>query len=148
VLLNLPDRNLPTADRVALLAIRSQLPPVNIRMTVLASLSHVGKNRLDVTLDAGHRLMQAAQRVSRLIVVEFRNGADGSPSICGVAVLARHIQIPVRTMRTCGGLGRRASRESGKREKRHAKQTTHTPNPPHDSPLALVTVQKRIEIKR
>lgn len=115
VLLDLLDRNLPPADCMALLAIRSQLSPVNIRMTVLASLSHVGEYGLDVTLDAGHGLVHAAQRVSRLIVVEFRNGADGSPSICRVTVLARHVQITVWTVGACGGLRLRASRRSGKR---------------------------------
>ena len=126
---------------MALLAIRSQLPPVNIRMTVLASLSHVREYGFHVTLNAGHGLVHATQRVSRLIVVEFRNGADGSPSICRVAVLTRHVQITVRTVRAGGGL--RASRESGEPYKHHDNGIEHTPTPPHDSPLALVTATKR-----
>lgn len=116
VLLDLLDRNLPPADRVALLAIRSQLPSVNVRVTILASLSDFGEYRLDVTLRAGHRLVHAAQRVSRLIVIEFGNRADGSPSICRVAVLARHVQIAVRTVCNSRGLRRRASRGSGKHQ--------------------------------
>jgi hypothetical protein len=143
VLLDLLDRNLPTADRMALLAIRSQLPPMNIRMTVLASLSHVGEHRFDVTLDAGDGLVHAAQRVSRLIVIKFRNGADGSPAICRMTVLARHAQIPVGTVGACGTLRMRAPRKAGERENRHEKPTKYTSTPPHDSPLALVTATNR-----
>ena len=143
VLLDLLDRNLPTADGMALFAIRSQLPPVYIRVTVLASLPNVGKHWLDVALHTGHRLVHAAQWVSRLIVVEFRNGADGPPSIRRMAVLAGHVQIPVWTVGASRGLRIRASRESRKREKRHQKHTKNTPTPPHDSPLALVTETDR-----
>ena len=99
VLLDLLNRNLPSANRVALLAIGSQLPPVNIRVAVLASLPNVGEHRLYVALGAGHRLVHAAQRISRLIVIEFGNGADRLPSARGVAVLARNVQIAVRAVR-------------------------------------------------
>ena len=54
VLLNLLDRNLPSPDGVTLLAIGSQLPLVNVGVTVLASLSDIAEYRLDVTLDAGY----------------------------------------------------------------------------------------------
>ena len=115
MLLDLLDRHRPTSDRVALLAIRSQLPLVNIRMAVLASLPNVGEYRLDVALDAGDRLVHAAQRVARLIMIKLRNRPDGFPSGRRMAVLTRKVQIPVWTMRTSGCLRLRTSRESGKR---------------------------------
>ena len=98
VLLNLLNGNLPSPDRVALLTVRSELPLMNIGMAVLASLTDIAEYRLDVTLRARHRFVHAQEWVSRLIVIEFRNGADGSPSIGGVAVLARYVQISVRTV--------------------------------------------------
>ena len=45
--------------------------------------------------------MQAAQRVARLVVIEFGNRADRLPRAGGMAVLAGNIKIPVRTVRTC-----------------------------------------------
>lgn len=121
MLLDLLARNLPAADRVALFAIGSQLPPVNIRVAVLASLSDVGEHRLDVTLDAGDGLVHAAQRVSRLVVVKFRNRADGFPPGRRVTVLTRDVQVAMRTVRSSGGLRLRASRHSGKCQQQHCK---------------------------
>jgi hypothetical protein len=100
VLLDLLDRHLPTAHGVALFAIRSQLPLVNVRMAVLASLPDVREYGLHVTLDAGHRLVHAAQGVSCLIVIEFWNRTDRFPSGSCVTVLTRDVQISVRTVRT------------------------------------------------
>ena len=60
MLLNLLDGDIPSTDRVALLAVRSQLPIVNVGVTILAVLSNVGENRPDVTFSATHRLMHAA----------------------------------------------------------------------------------------
>lgn len=98
VLLHLPNGNLPSANSMALLAVCAQLALVNIGVAVLASLTDIVEYRLDVTLRARHRFVHASEWVSRLIVIEFRNGADGSPSIGGVAVLARYVQISVRTV--------------------------------------------------
>jgi hypothetical protein len=101
VLLNLLDRNLPAAHRMALLAIRSQLPLVNVRVAVLASLSNVSEHWLHVALHARHGLMHPAQRILGLIVIEFRNCADRLPSRRRVTVLTWHVQISVRTVCTC-----------------------------------------------
>lgn len=100
VLLDLLNRNLPPAHRMARLAVRSQLPLVNISVAVLAALAHIGKYRLHVALRASHRLVHAAQRVASLIVVEFWNRADRLPSGCRVTVLTGSIQIAVGAMRT------------------------------------------------
>lgn len=90
MLLHLPDGDLPSTDRVALLAICSQLPLVNVSVAILATLSNVGENRPDVTLSAAHRLVHAAQRIFRLVVIEFRSPADWLPCVRRVAVLTRN----------------------------------------------------------
>lgn len=61
-----------------------------------------------MALYAGHRLVHAAQRRARLVVIEFRNGPDRLPRVRRVAVLTGNVQISVRTVRTSGGLRLRA----------------------------------------
>lgn len=100
MLLNLSNRDLPTTDRVALLAARSQLPLVNVGVTILATLSNIGENRPDVTFSAAHGLMHAAQRVFGLVVIEFWSAADWFPRGRCVAVLARNAQGAVWIMRS------------------------------------------------
>jgi len=116
VLLHIFNRDRPSADGVALLAIRAQLTLVNIGVAVLAALPDVGENHLHVTLDASDTGVHTAQRIARLVVVELRNCADRLPAIRGVTVLARNDQIAVWTTRAFGGLRSSASRERGKRE--------------------------------
>ena len=60
MLLDLLHADLPSLNRVALLAVGSQLPPVNIGMAILAALPHIRKHRLHMALHAGHRLVHAA----------------------------------------------------------------------------------------
>ena len=100
MLLNLPNGDLPATDRVALLAVRSQLALVNVGMTILTTLSNVGENQPNVTFSAAHGLVHAAQGIFGQIVIEFGNSADGFP--CGrcVTVLARNAQVTVWTMRS------------------------------------------------
>ena len=100
MLLYLPNRDLPTPDRVALLAVRSQLTLVNVGVTILATLSHTRENRPDVTFSAVHGLVHAAQRVFGLVVIEFWSAADWFPRGRCVAVLARNAQAAVWTMRS------------------------------------------------
>jgi hypothetical protein len=104
VRLDVFDRNLPSPHRVTLLAIGAQLTPVNIGMAVLAVLTDVAENHLLVTSRAGHRSMHSAQRITSLIVIEFRDGTDWLPAVGSVAVLAGNRQIAVRTTRAFGTL--------------------------------------------
>ena len=60
VILNLLHRDLPAAHAMTLLAIRSQLPPVDICVAILAALSNVAEYWLNVALGAGHRGMHAS----------------------------------------------------------------------------------------
>lgn len=131
VLLDLRDRNLPAAHRVALLAVGAQSPAVNVCVTVLTSLSDIREDRLDVTLDASYRRVHAAQRILRLIVIEFRNRTNRLP--CGrcMAILTRDVQISVGTVRAFIGLPQNASRNSGKRQQQYKNELTCAPSPKH-----------------
>jgi len=68
-----------------------------------------------VTLGAGDGGVHAAQRITRLVMVELGKGADRPPAIRGVAVLARDSQAAVRTV-LFSDLRARSSQESGKRK--------------------------------
>ena len=114
VLLHLLNRDLPSPYCVALLAVRTQLPLVNVGVAILAALPDVREHGLYVALHAGDRLMHTAQGISGLIVIELWNGADRPPRTCRVAVLAGNVQIAVRTVCTSGGL--RPCRRSGQRQ--------------------------------
>ena len=111
VLLNLLDRYAPSANAVALLAVCAQLAFMNIGVAVLAAVAHVVEHRLYMALRAGHILVQAAQRVTGLVVIEFRNGANWLPALSGMAVLAGNIQIAVWAM----GFGRALVRPAHER---------------------------------
>jgi hypothetical protein len=91
VLLNFLDGDCPSAHTVALLAIRAQLAFMNIGMAVLAAGPHIAEYRFHVALRARHILVEAAQWVTSLVVIEFWNSADRTPPIRGVAVLAGNI---------------------------------------------------------
>ena len=100
VLLHIFYRHLPATHGVALLAIRAQLPLMNVRVAVLAALAYIGEHRLHVALRTSNGLVHASQGIARLIVIEFRNCANGLPSRRRMAVLTRCIEIAVRTVRT------------------------------------------------
>lgn len=97
VLLDRLDRDLPSENGVALSAVGAELRAVYVGMAIGAVLSNVGKNRLGVASRAGYFFVPAAKRVARGVVVEFRNGADGSPACVRVAIFAGNVQGTVRT---------------------------------------------------
>jgi len=108
---------------------------MNIGMAILASLSHIGEHRFHVTLGAGHRLVHAPKRVSRPIVIKFRNRADRPPRVGGMTVLARNVQIPVRTVGTSRRLCLRVPRSYREHQEHRRNQMGHAPKLQHDSPL-------------
>ena len=97
MIFHLLDGNIPPLDGVASRTIRSHLPLVNIGMAVLTILTRVGKHRLDVALAALHLFVHAAQGILCLVVIEFGDGADGTPAGSGVAVFAGNRERTVRT---------------------------------------------------
>jgi hypothetical protein len=84
---------------------------MNIGVAVLAASAHVAEHRFHMALRAGHILVQAAQGVTGLVVIEFRNGANWLPALSGMAVLAGNIQIAVWAM----GFGRALVRPAHER---------------------------------
>jgi len=134
VLLDLLHGYLPAADGVALFTIRAELTPVDVGVAVLTPLSKVREHRLDMALDASHRLVHAAQRVFSLIVIEFRNRPNRFPGVRRVAILAGNIQISVRTMRPLGHL--RSRWHSAQYQGEQHKKVRYAPRCPHlTSPL-------------
>jgi hypothetical protein len=65
------ERDLPSLYCVAVLAVGSELAAMNIGVAVRAVDAYVLEDQAGVALGAGHFLMHAAQRVSRLIVIEL-----------------------------------------------------------------------------
>ena len=99
VLLHGLQRDLPAFYRVALLALRAELPAVDVGMAVRALRAHVGEHQARMTQAALHGFVHAAQWITRLVVVEFREIADGLPAREGVAILAGLVQRAVRAAR-------------------------------------------------
>jgi hypothetical protein len=64
-------RHLPTLHRVAVLAVRSKLPAMNVCMAVSTVIAHLVENQAAVALGAGDFLVHATQRISGLVVVEL-----------------------------------------------------------------------------
>lgn len=142
VLLNILVGDLPSAHRVALLAIRAQLATVNVGVAILALVTDVSEHHLYVTLRASDGGVHAAKRVLGLIVIEFGNGADRFPRAGRVTILARDCKTPVRTVRTSGSLPSRTLRESEERENKNEHEFRFYPSA-HDVPLrSLPTVRK------
>ena len=104
VLLNLLDRDLPSSNGVALLAVGAELPFVNIRVAILTTLPNVAEDCLDMTLSTGHRSVHAPQGILRLIVVKLGYSANWFPRVGRMAVLAWNIETPMRTVRATRSL--------------------------------------------
>ena len=102
MLLHLLYGDLPSLDGVTLLAVGAQLAAVDVGVAVSAPGAHVREYGLGVALLAVDAFVHATQGKFRAVVIEFRNSSDRFPSRNGVAVLARNIQIAVRTAR--GGI--------------------------------------------
>ena len=90
---------------------------MDVGVAILAALTDAGKYRFDMTFGAGDRLVHSAQRILRLVVIEFRNGANRLPRIRRMAVLARDIQVSVRTVRATRSLRTSYNGISGKSQK-------------------------------
>ena len=91
VLLNILNRYSPSAHAMALLAICAQLAFVNIGVAVLAMCAYVAEHRLHMALRTRDILVKTAQRVTRLVVIEFGNGANRLPALSGVTVLTGNV---------------------------------------------------------
>ena len=111
------DGDSPSHHGVALLALRTHLPAVDVGVTVGALLPDIGEHRLAVALRASDVLVHPAQRVARGAVVELGIVPDRFPAGERVAVLARNRQRAVWAARGRGGLLlRRGSADAGKKQ--------------------------------
>ena len=97
VLLHRLDRRPPSENRVTLRAVRAELRAVYVGVTIGAILANVRENRLGVTPRAGHFFVHAAKRIPRGVMIEFGNGANGSPACVRVAIFAGNVEGTVRT---------------------------------------------------
>ena len=97
VLLNRLDRDLPSEDGMALGAVLAELSAMNVGVTIGAVLANVGKNRFYVASRAGYFFVHAAKRVTRGVVAEFGNGANGDPAGIGVAIFTGNVEWTMRT---------------------------------------------------
>jgi hypothetical protein len=84
---------------VALRAVRTEFPPVNVGVALGAILAHIRENWFYVAFRAFHIFVHATQRVIGLVVIEFRHGTNGPPSRGRVAVFTGNRQPPVRALR-------------------------------------------------
>src|SRR5258708_39388303 len=84
VILNLLNGIVPTKNGVAPRAVRAHFPLVNIGVGILTILAHICENRLYVALRSLNFLVHAPQGVTRFVVIEFRDGSDGTLA-CGCA---------------------------------------------------------------
>jgi hypothetical protein len=87
VILHLLHGDIPALDGMALLAIRSHLPLVNIGVAIRTVLPNVGECRLDVAQNTVHLLVHAPQRILGLVVIELKNLTDTLPTRGGMTIL-------------------------------------------------------------
>ena len=88
----------PTLHRVALFAVRSHLPAVNIAllMAVRAILPDIVEDGIDVALDAPDFLVHTPEGIVGFVVIKLRNGPNRPPTRRSVTVLTGYCQRAVR----------------------------------------------------
>lgn len=96
MLLDCRDGHVPPANRVTLLAVGSELTPVQIGVTLRAASGRVRKHQAYVTTLARNIRVQTLQLKAGLpVVVELQLSADGLPRGCAVTVFAGNLQVTV-----------------------------------------------------
>lgn len=91
----------PALYRMTLLTIRSELPPVQIRVAIGAARARFCEDEAGMALRAIDLHMHSAQGVGSAVVIEFRNTANRLPTCAGMAVFAGNAY---GTMRVAAGL--------------------------------------------
>lgn len=112
VIFHLLDSGIPAANRMTLLAIGAEFPPVNVCMAIGAGLANISENRLDVALRAFHFFVHAAQWVISTVVIKLWIGANRTPTARRVAIFARDCKRSMRAARALA-LARRWQSEPG-----------------------------------
>ena len=145
---HLPHRNIPALHGVALRAVRAHLAAMDVCVAISAVLAYVCEYRFHVALGALHFFVHAAQRIVRLVVIEFGHRADRAPAGRCVAVFARYVQGPVgiplgfllsvtrsgrRWCGTVGHDGRGRARDRQQSPERGLEQCERKALPPRDT---------------
>ena len=114
MILDLLHGDIPALNGVTLRTVCAHPSLVHVGMTVLAIPPNIREHRLHVALRAFHFFVHTAQRISGLVVIEFRIRLDRAPRAHLVAIVARDgerrpMRIarsrPVLLMDTLGSLG-------------------------------------------
>jgi len=89
VVLHLLRSDRPSLNGVALFAVRSHLPAVDVCLLVAvrAILANILEYWFYVASDALHFFVHSTERIIGFVMIEFGYRADGSPTSCGVTVL-------------------------------------------------------------
>ena len=115
VVLDRRDRHLPAANRLTALAVGTELPPMEVGMTLRALRWSGREDQAGMATDATYGTMLTQQREAGLpVMVEFRLAPDGLPGGSGVAVFAARLEWSVRVRRTAANgiqIGRASCRE-------------------------------------
>ncbi len=122
---------LPASHRMAPLAVRSELPPVDVRVAIRTTCSGLREHQAHVALRTGNTFMQTPQRIACLGVVKLDDVAEWFPGREGMAIFTRNLQIAMRAVSRAGlrGLGRARQRVQGDENECH-----HQQRPPHAGP--------------
>lgn len=88
VVLDRLDIDLPALDRVAALAIRSELPPMNVCMTLRALCARLAEHQIRVALRTRNLRVHPTQRIAGLVVIELGVRPYRLPAYVGMTVLA------------------------------------------------------------
>lgn len=105
VLIDVVNRYLPAICVMAQLAFRPIFSAMEIRVAVLTFFWHVAKYQIRVTIDALYFRVSAAQRESRLRVLEFHFRPQRLPPLLRVTLLAGNIELfSMRALFLCIGI--------------------------------------------
>lgn len=109
--------NVPTLDCMALSAVRTELPPMDVRVAIRAARPDFGEDQTRMAEGAGYLLVHAEQGVLCHIVIELGNASDRFPGRTCVAVFAGNVDWSVWVVARplCVRLGGRV-RQAGKQE--------------------------------
>src|SRR5882757_3212900 len=97
VFVDVVDRNLPTIRVVTKFAFGPIFPTMEIGVAVLTLIRSIGEVEISVAVPTCHSGMAPAKRKACLRMVELSLTSDRLPISCGMTVLARDVELSMRT---------------------------------------------------
>jgi hypothetical protein len=119
VLVDVMDGNLPTIAVVAQLAFRTVFASMQIGVAILALVGSICEFEIGMAVAACHSRVSSAKRKTGARMIEFDLSLDHLPIRGGVAGGARHIELPVWTLRGRKRPYRFPMRGASTQEKKH-----------------------------